>query len=183
MIPYAYYSYFLVFLLTIPSITQALPAGTPLKVIIVRHGEKPAKGHELSCQGKNRAAALPEVLYQKFGKPAYIFVPDKHSQKKTIASRMYQTALPFASRYNIVLTTFDEANLRGMAADILQKQGTVVVVWEHSAINGIAKALGVPGPGKWPDSDFDSIWVITFNNGKASLQRDHEGLHPSAACK
>jgi hypothetical protein len=37
-----------------------------LKVVIIRHGEKPETGDNLSCQGENRALQLPAVLYKKY---------------------------------------------------------------------------------------------------------------------
>ena len=47
-----------------------------LKVVIIRHGEKPTEkpsdksdgGDNLSCQGQNRALQLPAVLIKKIGK-------------------------------------------------------------------------------------------------------------------
>jgi len=46
-----------------------------LKIVIIRHAEKPVKGDNLTCQGLNRALQLPKMLKDKFGIPAYIFVP------------------------------------------------------------------------------------------------------------
>ena len=100
-----------------------------------------------------------------------------------MGSRMYQTVAPFANQYKLSLNTnYEETDFPGIAADILKKKGTVLLVWEHSAIKGIAKALGVSEPGKWSGEDFDSIWIISFDNGKAVLHKDHEGLHPAMAC-
>jgi hypothetical protein len=50
-------------------------------VIFVRHGEK-AKGGlgQLSCQGLNRALALPSVIAKTFGRPDAIFAPDPNKQ-------------------------------------------------------------------------------------------------------
>jgi len=177
--------YVLILLLLSTCFTLALANSTPpLRVIIIRHGEKPEKGHYLSCQGQNRAAALPAILHQKFGNPDYTYVPKMGSNKKTMGSRMYQTAAPFANQYKLSLNTnFEETDFPGIAADILKKKGTVLLVWEHSAIKGITKALGVSEPGKWSGEDFDSIWIISFDNGKAVLHKDHEGLHPSTACQ
>ena len=45
-----------------------------LKIVLIRHAEKPAEGYRLSCQGVNRANALPPVLYAKFGLPVVIYV-------------------------------------------------------------------------------------------------------------
>src|SRR5450631_116113 len=39
-------------------------------LVMFRHGEKPALGlGQLSCQGLNRALALPDVLVSQFGTP------------------------------------------------------------------------------------------------------------------
>lgn len=39
-------------------------------VVLIRHGEKPVSGlGQLSCQGLNRALALPGVLMAKLGRP------------------------------------------------------------------------------------------------------------------
>ena len=41
-------------------------------IVFFRHGEKPSAGlGQLTCQGLNRALALPDVLIGKFGKPDY----------------------------------------------------------------------------------------------------------------
>ena len=45
-------------------------------IVFVRHGEKPEAGlGQLSCQGLNRALALPAVIRAKFGRPDAIFAP------------------------------------------------------------------------------------------------------------
>jgi hypothetical protein len=46
-------------------------------IVFVRHGEKPLAGlGQLTCQGLNRALALPNVLITKFGKPNNIYAPN-----------------------------------------------------------------------------------------------------------
>src|SRR5437763_1304371 len=65
------------------------------KIIIIRHGEKPDDGDNLSCKGFNRALQLPQVLYSKFGLPTAVYVPSLHTGKKTSTARMYQTIVPF----------------------------------------------------------------------------------------
>ena len=46
---------------------EAAPAPEPpLRVVIIRHGEKPEEGDNLSCAGLNRALALPAVLARVF---------------------------------------------------------------------------------------------------------------------
>ena len=46
-------------------------------IVFFRHGEKPAGGYgQLTCQGPNRALALPDVLNAKFGKPKFLYAPN-----------------------------------------------------------------------------------------------------------
>jgi hypothetical protein len=155
------------------------------KVIIIRHGEKPEEGDNLSCQGFNRAFQLADVLYAKFKIPDYIFVPSIKTGKSTGTARMYQTIIPFAVKQNLNINTKYEVNdVPGLAASILKKNGTVLIVWEHNYILKIVQALSIKDNHlKWKGDDFDSIWIITFKNGNAVLSYDKENINPSTACK
>jgi hypothetical protein len=153
-------------------------------VIIIRHGEKPENGDNLSCQGLNRALQLPAVLNKKFGVPDYIFAASVNTGKSTSTARMYQTIVPFAVKYNLSINTKNDLDdTKGLAQDILKRSGTVLVVWEHKHIDNILKALGVQNADKWADDDFDSIWIIDFKSGKPVLTKDKEGLTPAADCR
>lgn len=55
-------------------IKEASAQTKDLKLVFIRHAEKPLKGDNLTCQGLNRALQIPAVLYNKFGVPAYLFV-------------------------------------------------------------------------------------------------------------
>ena len=158
-----------------------------LKIIIIRHGEKPDKGYNLSCQGLNRSYALVNVLYDKFKLPSDILVPSiKTGKKNTKHARMSQTIDPFAKKYNLPIDSkFGLGDEAGLAKYLLEKKGTILVVWEHKNIPAIAQGLGVTTDKKlkWKGSDFDSIWIITFKNGKAELTTDKENINPSADCK
>jgi hypothetical protein len=164
---------------------QSKTEGQPLKVIIIRHAEKPEQGDNLSCQGLNRALQLPEVLYGKFKLPDHIFASSINTGKTTGTARMYQTIVPFAIKYNLNINSkFEVGEEDALAKSILKKKGTVLVVWEHNNIPKIAKELGVKEDKlKWKGSDFDSIWIITFKNGNAELRIDKENINPSADCK
>lgn len=155
-----------------------------LKVVIIRHGEKPDNGDNLNCQGLNRAIGLPKVLFAKYGAANEIYIPSVNSGNKTKSARMFQTITPYAVKYNLdINSNYDTEDYKHLAKDVLQQKGTVILVWEHSSIPHIAKALGVQEDIRdWPGSDFDSIWVITYKNGKATLTADKEGLNPSANC-
>ncbi len=154
-----------------------------LKVVIIRHGEKPADGDNLSCQGQNRALQLPKVLIKKFNRPDDVYVPSLNMGKETTHARMLQTVTPLAIQYNLKINSkYAAKDFEKITQEILKKRGTTLMVWEHSAIHDLAKALGVQHAPKWQDEDFDSIWVIQFLKGKASLTIDHEQLTPSTVC-
>src|ERR1700712_1462726 len=76
-----------------------------LKLIFIRHGEKPDVGDNLSCAGFNRSLKLPEVFKAKFGIPDHIYVPALNLGKSTPRGRMFQTVSPFAIKYNLTINT------------------------------------------------------------------------------
>ncbi|MBS1510837.1 MAG: histidine phosphatase family protein [Bacteroidetes bacterium] len=155
-----------------------------MKVVIIRHAEKPAKGDNLNCQGLNRSRLLPNVMVSKFGIPSFCYVPSLSADSATKHARMFQTITPLAAQYNLTVNSkFAGADSAALAADILKRTGTVLVVWDHKKILPIVHALGIAGENLyWSDDDFDSIWIITFNKGKAVFSKDAEGLHPLPGC-
>ena len=171
-------------LLVLAKLVAPAPArSADLKIVIVRHGEKPDDGDNLSCQGENRALALPAVLMRKFGKPDYTYVPSLKLGKSTKHARMFQTVTPFAVQQNLTIDSrFAEDDAKGVKKEVLGRSGLVLLVWEHSQIAAVAEALGVKKPPKWKGDDFDSIWIITPKSGGAALATDSEGISPSANC-
>lgn len=163
---------------------QTAPDLSKLKIVIIRHGEKPLKGDNLTCQGLNRSNLLPAVIKAKFGVPDYVFVPGLGLGETTKHSRMFQTIIPLVAKYNLTVnSSHAEKDADQIAADLKAKTGTVLLCWEHKAIAPIAKALGINTDGLiWPDDDYDSIWIVTFKNGVAVLTKDKEGLKPAADC-
>jgi hypothetical protein len=155
-----------------------------LKIVFIRHGEKPLKGDNLTCQGLNRSLALPAVLYAKFGIPAYTYVPSMEEGSATKHARMFQTVSPFAARYNLTInSSLQEKDSASIAKELLSRKGTVLVVWEHKAIPSIVRALGLKDDDlHWSDDDFDSIWIVTFDKGAPILSKDNEHIQPAAAC-
>lgn len=174
------------FLLLLSSIASAQD-NIALKVVIIRHGEKPAKGDNLSCEGLYRAMHLPPVLDTAVGTPDFTYVPTMSTGKKTTSVRMFQTVTPFAVHKNLTINSkYNESDTSGVAKDVLKKQGVVLMVWEHSNIPGLASQLGVPGPLSWSGKDFGSIWTITFTKTKkghlkfANFTIGQEGITPPA---
>jgi hypothetical protein len=173
----------MVALFAVPLTNICVGASDALKVVIIRHGEKPEAGDNLSCQGENRALALSAVLSAKFERPDYTYVPAMALGKASKHARMFQTVTPFAIRQNLTLNTkYDEADVDGVAKDVLRRTGLALLVWEHSQIPPLAKALGVRHPPSWNDDDFDSIWVITRESGQTSMSVDAQEIHPSPQC-
>ncbi len=157
---------------------------TQLRIILIRHAEKPKQGDNLTCQGLNRSLQLPHLLYTRFGLPTATYIPAMALGDSTKHSRMFQTVIPFAVKYNLALTSkFMEDDSTAMAREIMQKKGTILVIWEHKRIASIARALGIrDNTLHWPDDDYDSIWIITVHDDHATLTRSKEQLHPPAAC-
>lgn len=156
----------------------------PQKIVIIRHGEKPEKGDNLSCQGLNRALQLSGVLYNKIGVPNQIYVPSLNVGKNTTIARMYQTIIPFAVKYNLNIDTkYGVKDIDKIASHIKQESGTILLVWEHKNILKIAMALGIKEKLMWDDNDYDTIWIITFSNGVAKLFKDKENIKPLSTCQ
>lgn len=155
-----------------------------LRIVIIRHAEKAATGDNLSCQGMNRALALPKVLRAKFGIPNYILVPALGQGKSTSHSRMFQTITPFAVKYNLKInTSFEGDDFKGISNYLEDKQGTAVLVWDHGNIKALAKSLGAKTTKlRWADGDFDSIWIIDVKNGKPNLLIDREKIAAGNGC-
>lgn len=163
--------------------TAGADPSTDLRVVIIRHGEKPKVGDNLTCQGENRARQLPAVLHRKFGVPDFAYVPTVGSGNATKHARMFQTIAPMAVRYNLTVNSAFAADAYADVSDsVRHKAGTVLMVWNHTDIPELAKALGIDAPPRWADGDFDSIWVIRYTAGKAVLSLDSEGLTPATAC-
>lgn len=155
------------------------------RVVIIRHGEKPDNGDNLSCKGFNRSLQLPAVLYAKYKVPDKIFVPSMGNGKSANHVRMFETITPFAIKYNVNINSkYDVDNVKEMAAAIMKTNSYALVVWEHDKIDNLVKALGADAKGmKWSGDDFDSIWVITFKNGKATVSIDKENINPPNDCR
>jgi len=166
-------------------------------IVFVRHAEKPAQGlGQLTCQGLNRAMALPAVLHAQFGKPAAIFAPNPSPRKKdqgvpynyirplaTIEPTAVQDGLPV----NVDIGFTDTALLRAALLVPEYTNATVFVAWEHHlAVKAARELLGQFGGDasiapNWAENDFDSIYVVRVSTDasgkrKASFEVKHEGL-------
>src|SRR5215510_12892774 len=174
----------------------AVPAQAQQTIVFLRHGEKPAAGlGQLTCQGLNRALALPDVLMAKFGKPAYLYAPNPavkitDSGGAFFYVRPLATIEPTSVRTAVSINTgygyTDIASLQQLLIKSSKANTTIFVAWEHSYLVKIVQNImnqyggGVTVPA-WTTGDYDSLYVVTVNyttNGiTAQFHRDSEGLN------
>jgi hypothetical protein len=47
----------------------------------------------------------------------------------------------------------------------------VIVCWAHDELGDFARALGAkPKPKNWKQDTFDTVWVITYRDGRADFR-------------
>jgi hypothetical protein len=176
--------------------TAARSDDTVETIVFIRHGEKPDKGlGQLNCKGLNRALALPPVIAKLFGRPSVIFAPDP-SDRKVDDGEPYDyvrplatiepTAISFGLPVNASIGVSKMDQLQVALEQPLNRNGLILVAWEHKLIENIVRMLLNAHGGdaaivpKWHGDDFDSIYVVTMNwtgdTAKATFVHQHEGL-------
>ncbi len=166
-------------------------------IVFLRHGEKPDQEFgQLTCQGLNRALALPRLLKSKFGKPDYIFAPAPYRRSTPGGSefnylRPLATIEPTAIELGLpVNTDFSFTDIDGLRFELTKQKyenALIFVAWEHRELERLVKDLvdefgGDPSqvPQRDP-KDYDSIYIlrVTGREGSksASFRLDHEGLN------
>jgi hypothetical protein len=165
-------------------------------IVFFRHAEKPSGGYgQLTCQGLNRALALPTVLINRFGKPDYAYAPNPAVKITDPAGSFYYvrglaTLEPAAIRAGIsVNSNYGYNNISGLQSVLItpaKADATVFVSWEHSnlvkAVQSIMNAYGggttVPA---WISGDFDTLYVVhvsyTASGIDAWFETAHQGLN------
>ncbi len=186
---------FLTFLLCIAS-------GAPAQetIVAIRHAEKPLGGlGQLSCEGLNRALALPKVLIARFGRPDAIYAPNPGVEVNDGGKQMYSyvrplitiepTAIALGMPVNAQIGFLDIEKLQSELTAPVYNHALIFVAWEHFMLNQLARKMlqsfgddpsAVP---PWPNSDYDRIYVFTIRGNGASrklvFREEHEGLNGS----
>lgn len=173
----------------------ASSAAAEQTIVFFRHGEKPSGGlGQLTCQGLNRALALPSVLLQKFGAPAYLYAPNPAVKVNDPAGSFYYvrplaTIEPTAIRVGLSVNTGygynDVDGLRSVLIRASKADQTLFVSWEHDyLVREVQSIMNLYGNGyqvpAWTTGDYDSLYVVRVNYGTtitARFQRDWEGLN------
>jgi hypothetical protein len=174
----------------------AADVGAEQTIVFFRHGEKPSGGYgQITCQGLNRALALPAVLAAKFGKPAYLYAPNPTVKVSDPAGSFYYvrplaTIEPTAIRLGMPVNTkygFSEIDrLQASLITSTKANSTTFVAWEHAyLVKVVQKIMTAYGGGflvpAWTSGDYDSLYVLRVNYGStgitAQFERDREALN------
>jgi hypothetical protein len=173
------------------TIARGSTATTTETIVFFRHGEKPSGGYgQLTCQGLQRALALPSVLISRYGAAQAAFAPNPATTVPDPAGSFYYvrpiaTIEPTAIRLGLPLNTrYGYTEIAGLQAELTSgayASSTVYVAWEHQYLQQVVQNImnsygsGVSVPA-WVSGDYDSLFVvrITVSGGVASAQFTHE---------
>ena len=159
--------------------TECLASGTDNvgTLVFVRHGEKPASGlGQITCQGLNRALALPQRL-AKFGTPDAIFAPNPTTKVSDPGGTYYYvrplaTIEPTAIRLGMPVNTHygftDIDSLESRLLDGDFDNSLVFISWEHVKAENVVRNILRDTNGSdanvptWKDNDYDSIYILSI---------------------
>jgi phosphohistidine phosphatase SixA len=153
----------------------------PAVVMLMRHGEDIGeKSFHLNKQGAQRAQALPKLFGTRLPKPDVIIAT--HATKGS--NRPIETVEPLSKALNIPIDNrYRDDDYAALASSLLTDEryaGKVVLVcWHHGKMDNLAKALGVKSAPRWPEAQFDRVWMVDFKkSGRARLEEVHQQLLP-----
>jgi hypothetical protein len=165
-------------------------------LVFFRHGEKPAGGYgQITCQGLQRALALPDVLTRQFGTPEYLFAPNPLPKVNDQAGSFYYvrplaTIEPTAIRLGLpVNAQYGYSDITGLQSELLSStyaSATIFISWEHLKLQQLVQNImntyggGATVPA-WPSGDYDSLYVVRIRRDggtiTAQFEHDFEGLN------
>jgi len=166
-------------------------------LVCIRHGEKPLEGlGQLTCQGLNRALALPRVLLAKYAAPQFLFAPDP-AQTLYEYTNAYCYVRPLATIEPTAIycglpvnTQFGFSQINELEAELEKEayqDATIYIAWEHVFLDTFAQEMVANHGGDsaqvpfWGPDDFDSIFVIKIARARGreavAFRVDHEGLN------
>lgn len=160
-----------------------------IKIMIVRHAEKPAdsgKPHGVDASGEKDDESLIVAGWQRAGALAVLFAPShgalqnpalvtpeflfasgvaKHSESE----RPQETITPLAAKLGLTINTQAIKGQEGQVAALAMAcGGFALIAWEHQDIHLIANAImgnDTSVPQTWPGDRFDLVWVFDWNSG------------------
>ncbi len=170
-------------------------AATTETIVFLRHGEKPAGGYgQITCQGLQRALALPAVLTSRFGTPDDIYAPNPSPKVTDPAGSFYYvrplaTIEPTAIRLGMPVNAhYGFTDITGLQNALLSSSyaaATIFVAWEHLKLQEVVQNImntyggGITVPA-WRSGDYDSLYVVRVARAggvvTAQFEHDHQGL-------
>jgi hypothetical protein len=164
----------------------------PTKIMLIRHAEKPADdppphgvtGHgahdkkALTVRGWTRAGALavlfapPDGKFQDdaFARPDVIYAMGMESD--SASARPQQTVAPLVEKLGDAAKTnfyFERDREKDMIASVLDRDGVVLVCWEHDRLDDAARHIPLSPnnernvPREWDGKRFDLVWVFDWD--------------------
>ena len=158
-------------------------------VLVIRHGEKPDQGTDLSPAGQQRADAYVRY-FEKFivnSSPLKLDHLFAAADSKT-SHRPRLTLEPLSKALGLAIDArYSETQNQDLAADLRKKKpgDQILICWHHQEIPDLLKALGAePGTlldgGKWPDNVYDWVVQLRYDSDGHVLEarRINEKLMP-----
>ena len=162
-----------------------------VEILVIRHGEKPASGKELSPAGEARAKAYVNYFehLKVDGKPVHVDHIFATAEGKN-SDRERLTVAPLAAALHLKVDDRFKNKAYGELAEDIEKHRyghELLICWHHGNIPALVSALQgdaahlIPG-GKWPDDHFD--WIVRLHyDGMGRIQPEkseliHEHLMP-----
>jgi hypothetical protein len=154
------------------------------RIMLIRHAEKHTNGgvdrsvnsqgrhakHELTLRGWLRAGALAHFFAPAWGLPEDGPISTPRSifasaaTKDSPSLRPLHTVQPLAERIGVAVdTSFACGHEDAVSAAALRAPGPTLIVWHHSHIREICRAIMGPTtaiPVEWPEDRFDVVWVL-----------------------
>ena len=135
--------------------------------ILIRHGEKPSTGDDLSPRGYQRAACL--INHFRSANITHLFAYTDHNTRRPV-----ETITPLAASLNTSIdTSIGRDDVDKLVAKIasLPAHAVALVCWEHKVLHDIAKALGVDYAPDYDKDEFDLQWTV--RSGKLDSAHEH----------
>jgi hypothetical protein len=157
-----------------PTIKHQPPFGVTLdgeqdwESLTVRGWLRAASLGRLFNPGKNAfpsdALARPTAIYASAPRDPGVALQQNDDSK---SKRPLQTITPLALELKIApVVDFGKGQEAALARQVLNRNGVVLISWQHEAIGDIARNL-VAGaepktiiPTRWPDNRYDIVWIF-----------------------
>lgn len=134
--------------------------------IIVRHAEKAQTAHnnpDLTEVGRARADALAQMLKDAGITAIYA----------TEFNRTQQTAAPLAKILGLDVTLVSSKDPATLIRKLRHAHGNSLVVGHRTTIPNLINKMGLPGPDRIAENEYDNFFVVVLDKKRSRLIRLH----------